>query len=281
MADTARQVVAGRPLLLSSMNAHDLAWLVAIGIFSFVTSYVGAAVGLVLGHFRVAMLTYAFGSPAAAVATSLAISTFGSLAGAASHARSGRVRLAPLLLIGAPSAVAAYFSGRYAVMANPRVLKLAIAATLLVAGVRLVCCTTRATASRERDVDLIWTWRTGLGQVLLGAVLGAVSGLVGLLLGSLRLPAMLRLGGVMPLHAVGTNMAIGAITGLSAGVAALSSGRVSAPVIAIVGPLTLLGAHLGARRTGTMDAATVTRWIGAVLVPTALLMLGELLLARS
>jgi uncharacterized membrane protein YfcA len=115
-----------------------------------------------------------------------------------------------------------------------------------------------------------------LAEVVVGAVLGAISGLVGLLLGSLRLPAMIRYARVPPAIAIGTNMAIGALTGLSAGVATFLQGQVDLGAFAIVTPLTLLGANLGARRTGQLDEATLKRWIAWILLLSAALMLGEL-----
>jgi uncharacterized protein len=117
-------------------------------------------------------------------------------------------------------------------------------------------------------------------QIAVGAVLGALSGLVGLLLGTLRLPAMLRFAKMEAGTAVGTNMAIGALTGLSAGVAAMAGGTVDPVAFAIVCPITLVGAHMGARQTGRLDRAMVRRWIGYVLVPTALIMFTEVA-ARS
>lgn len=118
-----------------------------------------------------------------------------------------------------------------------------------------------------------------LREVVVGALLGAISGLVGLLLGSLRLPAMIRYARVAPPVAVGTNMAIGCLTGLSAGVATFLEGQVDLPAFAVVTPLTLLGAHLGARRTGQLDPQALRRWIAWVLLLSAALMLTELGLA--
>ena len=107
--------------------------------------------------------------------------------------------------------------------------------------------------------------------------MGALSGFVGLLLGSLRLPAMLRFSGARPPVIVGTNMAIGAVTGIAAATAAIAEGKVDLVAFALVAPLTLVGAHFGAKRTAAArDAAvTLTHWIGCALVPTSLLMLAE------
>ena len=119
-----------------------------------------------------------------------------------------------------------------------------------------------------------------LAEVGVGTVLGAVSGLVGLLLGSLRLPAMIRYARIATPTAIGTNMAIGTLTGLSAGVATFLEGQIDLVAFAVVAPTTVLGAHFGARKTGHLNPETLTRVIAWVLAATGLLMLIEDLLKR-
>lgn len=254
--------------------------LALIALVSFCMSYLGAAVGLVLGQFRVVLLTYALGSAAVGGATSLAISTAAAIVGALVHVREGRVNLALLASVGGPSALTAYASARYAGHADPRFLKAAIACVLLVTGLHMLRPRrVLPRASRPESAFPSGT-RSFAGQAVLGALLGAISGLVGLLLGSLRLPAMARLSGVAPATAVGTNMAIGAITGISAGVTAAAGGSVDVVAFSVITPLTLIGAHYGARKTGGLDPATLTRWIAYALIPTALLMLSEVAFLR-
>lgn len=228
-----------------------------------------------LGQLRVALLAYALGSPAVGAATSLAISTAGTLVGTVEHARQRRIRLLLLITIGGPSALAAYLTARHTGGVDPRLLKLAIAVVLALTAVRML------TRPRPAEGEAPAPSR-GLAiaaEMVVGAVLGAISGLVGLLLGSLRLPAMIRWARVPPTIAVGTNMAIGALTGLSAGVATFLEGQIHWTAFAVVTPLTLLGAALGARKTGKLPEPALRRWIAWVLLLSAALMLGELGLA--
>jgi len=251
------------------MTRFEICSLVFIGVVSFAMSYLGAAVGLVLGHFRVVLIGYVLGSAAGGAATSMAISTVSTFSGALAHARSGRVQLAPVLLIGAPSAVAAYVAAGYACRTDPRLLKLAIACALLVAAADLLWRrrppVVRSAPEPRPDSSPVLAVAA---QVFIGTVLGAISGFVGLLLGSLRLPAMVRIG-VEPRTAIGTNMTIGAITGLSAGISALAVGQVNYEAFAIVAPMAFIGSHLGAQQTGKLDPVRLTRWIAAALIVTA------------
>lgn len=259
------------------MSRNELLALVLIALVSAAMSYLGAAVGLVLGQVRVALLTYALGSAVEGAATSLAVSTVATVIGTVAHAREGRVHLGLLITIGGPSALAAYGTARFSSQVDPHLLKLAIAVTLLVTGFHMLW----RVSAQTRDLTVPPPKLTSpalvvLSQVGVGAVLGAVSGLVGLLLGSLRLPAMVRLTRVAVPKAVGTNMAIGAITGLSAGMSAMAGGHVDVLAFAVVSPLTLLGSYLGARQTGKLDERALTRWIAYAIIPTALLMLAEI-----
>ena len=249
-----------------------------IAAVSLLLGYIGATVGLVLGQLRVVLLVYALGDAALGTATSLAISTAGTLVGTLRHAVEGRVQLALLLTVGAPSAAAAFFTARYAHLVDARLLKLAIAGVLILTGISMLV---RRAASPADPAGPVPRLPPMIAEVVVGAVLGAISGLVGLLLGSLRLPAMIRYARVATPIAIGTNMAIGTLTGLSAGVATFLEGQVDLLAFAVVGSATVIGAHLGAARTGKLAPETLLRVIAWVLVFTGVLMLGEGLIKRA
>ncbi|MEM9459300.1 MAG: TSUP family transporter [Myxococcota bacterium] len=104
-----------------------------------------------------------------------------------------------------------------------------------------------------------------LAEISVGASLGAIAGVVGLLLGTLRLPAMMKIG-VHPAKAIGTNMAIGSATGLLAGIATFWDGTVDLWAFGVITPATMVGAYLGASTTGKLDKTTLRRLIAWTLV---------------
>ena len=65
------------------MDLHAALALGGIAVLSFLLSFVGAAVGLVLGHLRLPLLVAHLGSPVAGASTNLAVSGLGALAFAA------------------------------------------------------------------------------------------------------------------------------------------------------------------------------------------------------
>lgn len=243
-----------------------------IAAVSLVLSHIGATVGLVLGQLRLPLLIYALGSVTVGTATSLAISTAGTLIGTARHAVGGRVRLALLLTIGAPSAAAAYLTARYAGHVDQWLLKLVIAVVLVATGARMLLTRKRPPPAEPAAPPRL---PATIAEIAVGAALGAVSGLVGLLLGSLRLPAMMRYARIPAPAAIGTNMAIGTLTGLSAGVATFREGNLDIPSFIVVGLATVIGVHLGAGRTGKLAPEKLLQIIAWVLLGVGLFMFAE------
>ena len=136
-----------------------------------------------------------------------------------------------------------------------------IGATLLYFGLDLV----RAREEEERprpkpELDL-------RAAVLTGAAIGLLGGIVGLILGSLRMPALLRYVGAPAQRAVGTNVAVGFCVGV-AGVIGHAPAGVDWEVLAIGAAASIPGALLGARLTGRLSEGQLLRAIGAVLILT-------------
>ena len=257
------------------MSPVDLLILLLVALLSFGLAYLGASVGLVLGQLRLPALVYWLGSPVVGAGTSLGISAIAALVGAVRHARSGRVSVRLILTIGAPSAAAAFMTARFAAALDPVLVKMAIGVALLVtSGFMLRRATTASGDEDALDLDADPPRSRMPFEVAVGAVLGGVAGLVGLLMGTLRLPIMLKLG-AGPARAVGTNLAIGCVTGLFAGVATVMERNIDWLAFGVVTPTTMLGAYLGASATGRMEKRTLRTLIAIVLVAIGLWMVSE------
>jgi uncharacterized membrane protein YfcA len=99
-----------------------------------------------------------------------------------------------------------------------------------------------------------------------GAVIGLLGGFVGLILGSLRMPALLRLVGEPPSRAVGTNLAVGVCVGIAGLVGHLPSAAPDWRLIAVGGAASVPGALLGAQLTGRLSERALIQAIGAILL---------------
>jgi uncharacterized membrane protein YfcA len=252
------------------VSTYHVAWLIGTGVVSFLLSYVGAAAGLVLGHLRLPMLVYVLGNPVAGASTNLAVSGAGAVAGSVKHLRDGRVSGKVLLLMGLPSVIGAVVGVLFFVSVSPVWSHFVIGAMLVYSGWELV------RAGRKKDEDAppaaAGKW-TAVWEVVIGLALGALAAVTGLMLGTIRLPMMIRLLRIDPAVAVGSNMLIGCATAVAAAVTAWGAGGGIHPLsLAIVGPPTILGSYLGARKTGMLSPKALKRLVGWVVAASGLFM---------
>ncbi len=104
-----------------------------------------------------------------------------------------------------------------------------------------------------------------LNAALVGLAVGLLGGFVGLILGSPRLPALVKYAGITPHAVVGTNAAVGVIVGIGGLVGHLPSG-VDWDLFAAGCAGGVPGAYLGAQLTGRLDEHALLRACAAVLV---------------
>ncbi|MGH9997167.1 MAG: sulfite exporter TauE/SafE family protein, partial [Nitrososphaeraceae archaeon] len=106
-------------------------------------------------------------------------------------------------------------------------------------------------------------------QSIIGFLVGILGGLVGLVLGSIRLPAMIKILKTEPKIAVGTNMLISSVMGISGFIGHVISSEVNFLYLIVLGPSALIGGFLGARYTNRLSPTTLKRLIGIVLAIVA------------
>jgi hypothetical protein len=98
-----------------------------------------------------------------------------------------------------------------------------------------------------------------------GFGVGLLGGFVGLILGSMRLPAMVKYVGMSPYAAVGTNAAVGVIVGIGGLVGHLPSG-IDWDILWAGCAGGVPGAWLGSKLTGRLPEAALLRAMVLVLV---------------
>jgi uncharacterized protein len=310
MAGPRRSQVA----LRSDCPAVEALELVLFCAWCFVVAVAGGAVGLVLGNIRLPVVLLVASSPAAGAGANIGISGVAAFAAAAAHIRAGRINWRLFAWMAPPSMAGAVVGGLVSGAISDTALLIVIGVTLLYFGIDLLrkegrrpdakrspraadaerepaapeppaADAEREPAAPERSphaADAAPEPRPAADHldvraaVLSGALIGLLGGLVGLILGALRMPALLRWVGEVPHRAVGTNLAVGFWVGV-AGVAGHLPGGVDWTALGAGAAASVPGALLGARLTGRMSERQLLRAIGAVLVVAGVATAGQAL----
>ena len=224
----------------------------------FVTALAGGVVGLVLGNIRLPVLVAAASSPAAGAGANIGVSALAALAAAVTHVRGGRIDWRVFAWMTPPSVAGAVGGGFLSSVVPAQALLIAIGITLLVFGVDLLRPRTGPPAAVGRRTS-------DAAAVASGATIGLLGGFVGLILGALRIGALLRFVGADPFRAVGTNVAVGFCLGV-AGVLGHLAGGVDWTLLTLGACASVPGSLLGARLTGRLDERQLLRAVGAILI---------------
>jgi uncharacterized protein len=240
----------------------DALELSAVFAWSFAVSFFGGLVGLVLGNLRLPLIVLVASSPAAGAGANVAISGAAALTSSYGHWRGGRIDwrlfgwMAPTSLVGA-------IAGGLIAGELPDRLLLGTISLVVLYGAVEVWRYRRPTA--EQGTELPSRRSLLVNAALVGFGVGLLGGLVGLILGSLRLPAMVRWAGVRPSAAVGTNAAVGAVVGVGGLIGHLPSG-IDWGILAVGAAAAMPAAYLGSRFTGRLDETQLVHAMAAILV---------------
>jgi uncharacterized protein len=203
------------------------------------------------------VIVLAASSPAAGAGANIGVSAVAALTAAVTHVRAGRIDWRVLAWMAPPSIVAALVGGLVSGAVPGNVLVAVIGVTLLVFGADLL----RPRPEPPRRPEAV----NPTAAVLTGAAIGLLGGFVGLILGSLRIGALIRFVGGDTFRAVGTNVAVGFCLGV-AGVFGHLSGGVDWTLLAVGAAASVPGAFVGARLTGRLNERQLLRAVGAVLL---------------
>jgi uncharacterized protein len=240
---------------------------VLLAAWCFLVALAGGLVGLVLGNIRLPAVLLLSSSPGAGTGANIGISAVAAAAASIAHIRAGRVNWRLFGWMAPPSIAGALLGGYLSGVIPGDALLLVIAAVLLYSAYELLA---KPDVSRKRP------GREGLDipvAVLTGLVIGLLGGIVGLILGSLRMPALVRLVGEQPARAVGTNVTVGFVVGVAGVIGHLPSDAADWDVLAVGAAASIPGALLGSRLTGRLSDRDLLRAVGVVLVIAAAAMI--------
>jgi uncharacterized membrane protein YfcA len=230
---------------------------------------IGLSLGLLGGGgsiLTVPALVYLVGqTPQAAVATSLAIVGANSALGASFHRRYGTLNWKVALIFGGAGMFVAYLAAGLSKLFTPAALLVAFAALMLIIGGLML--------SRRKGRDETHAQASWLIVIASGAVVGLLTGLLGVGGGFLIVPALVMLVGLPMRTAVGTSLVVIAMNSFAGLIGHLHDGKMDATLILVFVIAGLAGTFAGARLAKRLPADRLRAAFAVFVIALAILLL--------
>lgn len=275
-----------QPLTDLGFASDVLVWqAVLLTFISFAVGLLGGFVGLALGTMRLpALLLIGLPAPAAG-GTNILVSGLSSLSGAIRHLREGRVDRRIVLVMGVPAFVGAFVGGFMSDVIAESLLLFLAGLLVFWQGVEFLILMYHRRRSSPGGQHLfggdlvgapgIFTRNRVAAEGGIGLGVGLLGGAVGLILGSIRLPALIRILRIDPRIAAGTNLFIGFIMGSVGWVGHVLRGQVDYPLLVLMGSAAMVGSYYGARLTGRVSLDALITTMGGVLIVVGALLVWQ------
>ena len=249
---------------------------VLLTAISFAVGILGGFVGLALGTIRLpAMLLLGMAAPIAG-GTNILVSGLACLSGSIRHLREGRVNVRIVLVMGIPAFVGAFIGGFLSEGAPKGVLMLLAGLLVFWQGIEFLIMARERRREGASDTNMFGGELSGSAGLFtpgrmsaeagIGLGVGLLGGAVGLILGSIRLPALIRILRVDPRIAAGTNLFIGMFIGAFGWVGHVLQGEVDYVLLVLMGGAAMIGSYYGAKLTGKVQLTNLILAMGLVLL---------------
>ena len=258
-----------------------VAWEIAIlAVISLAVGVLGGMVGLALGTMRLPAMLLIGMEAGVAGGTNILVSTLSAMVGGFRHLREGRVDWRIVLYLGVPAIVGAFIGGFAASLVPVGVLVLGAGIFVAWQGiefflmVRKVSLVTPGSVIEPLDPRSVFlASKRGAVEAVLGFTVGLVGGAVGLILGSVRLPIIIRVMRADPRIAAGSNLMIGSFLGAFGFIGHGIQGELDLIVLAVMAVPAMVGTYFGARLTGRISVNGLLLVMAAVLLVVGILLI--------
>ena len=264
-------------------------YILFLSTIGFIISFIGGMVGLVLGVIRLPFILSTGLSVTESVGTNIGVSTLGAITAAIQYLRNRNISFTIFIIMAITGAIGAFYGA--SLTKNVPINFLLILIGLIISYESFTLLKENNNKNRNNKINnnndddkKITENRSNLNQEsikqknpyydifvqsIIGFLVGILGGLVGLVLGSIRLPAMIKILKTEPKIAVGTNMLISSVMGMSGLIGHLINNEVNFLYLIVLGPSAMIGGYLGAKYTKRLSPSTLKKLIGIVLAIVA------------
>ncbi|MFQ5850803.1 MAG: sulfite exporter TauE/SafE family protein [Candidatus Binatia bacterium] len=273
------------PLTSFGIPSNVLVWqAVFFTTLSFAVGILGGAVGLALGTIRLPFLLLLGMPPRIAAGTNILVSTLAAATGSYRHFLEGRVDFYAVAIQGIPAMMGAFIGGFAGGQVPEEALILAAGILVVWQGIELSLRARRGQKTSSATITHTnnqiegltrWTAARIAAEAIVGFGIGLLAGAVGLILGTLRLPALIMILHISPHIAVGSNLVIGFLMGGFGWVGHVTQGQVDYAILGLMAVTGMAGTYYGAQLTGKMSPRGLLSLMAVVLVVVGLLLIRD------
>ena len=263
----------------------NFVYILFLSSIGFIISFIGGMVGLVLGVIRLPFILSTGLSVTESVGTNIGVSTLGAITAAIQHIRNKNISVVIFIIMAFTSAIGAFYGA--SLTKNVPINFLLILVGLIISYESFTLLKENNNTRNNKNNNNNNKKRTEsllnlnhkltsqnsyydiFLQSIIGFLVGVLGGLVGLVLGSIRLPVMIKVLKTEPKIAVGTNMLISSVMGMSGFIGHVISNEVNFLYLIVLGPSAMIGGFLGAKYTDRLSQTNLKRLIGIVLAIVA------------
>lgn len=256
-----------------------------LSTIGFIISFIGGMVGLVLGVIRLPFIVSTGLNVTESIGTNIGVSTLGAITAAIQHIRKRNISFTIFIIMALSGAIGAFYGASLTKNVSINLLLILIGLIISYESFTLLKDNNRnkeininnnekkITENRlnvnQKSIKQKNPYNDIIVQSIIGFLIGLLGGLVGLVLGSIRLPAMIKILKTEPKIAVGTNMLISSVMGMSGFIGHIINNEVNFLYLIILGPSAMVGGFLGAKYTNRLSPSTLKKLIGIILAIVA------------
>ena len=260
-------------------------YILFLSTIGFIISFIGGMVGLVLGVIRLPFILSTGLNVTESIGTNIGVSTLGAITAAIQHIRKRNISFTIFIIMALSGAIGAFYGASLTKNVSINLLLILIGLIISYESFTLLKDNNRnnkininnnekkITENRlnvnQKSIKQKNPYNDIIVQSIIGFLIGLLGGLVGLVLGSIRLPAMIKIWKTEPKIAVGTNMLISSVMGMSGFIGHIINNEVNFLYLIILGPSAMVGGFLGAKYTNRLSPSTLKKLIGIILAIVA------------